>query len=70
MVISILHPEPKTNMSRPGIERGPPASQAITLAKNYLFEQLVNHYSEHLHMSARPVENARDKSLILNVSKA
>jgi hypothetical protein len=24
------------------------------------FEQLVNSYSEHLHMSARPVENPRD----------
>ncbi len=24
------------------------------------FKQLVNSYSEHLHMSARPVENARD----------
>jgi hypothetical protein len=25
------------------------------------FEQLVNSYTEHLHMSARTVENARDK---------
>jgi hypothetical protein len=24
------------------------------------FKQLVNSYSEHLHMSAQPVENARD----------
>ncbi len=26
------------------------------------FEQLVNSYSEHLHMSARPVENAHDNT--------
>ncbi len=29
------------------------------------FEQLISSYSEHLHMSARPVENARDNTLIL-----
>ncbi len=28
------------------------------------FEQLVNSYSEHIHMSARPVENARDIRLL------
>ncbi len=28
------------------------------------FEQLVNSYSEHLHMSVRPVENASDKLLV------
>jgi hypothetical protein len=27
-------------------------------------EQLVNSYSEHLRMSARPVENARDNNLL------
>jgi hypothetical protein len=27
------------------------------------FEQLVNSYSEHLHMSARPVENARESDI-------
>jgi hypothetical protein len=26
-------------------------------------EQFVNCYSEHLHMSARPVENARDSAI-------
>jgi hypothetical protein len=30
-----------------------------------LFEQRVNSYSEHLHMSARPVENARDNNIII-----
>ncbi len=29
-----------------------------------LFEQYVNSHSEHLHMSARPVENARDNIII------
>ncbi len=27
------------------------------------FVQLVNSYSEHLHMSVRPVKNARDNSI-------
>jgi hypothetical protein len=43
-------------MSRPGIEPRPPGWEARTLKKEP-FEQLVNSYSEHLHMSARPVEN-------------
>ncbi len=29
------------------------------------FEQLVNSYSEHLHMSAQSVENARDKTIVV-----
>ncbi len=34
------------------------------------FEQLVNNYSEHLHMSARPVENARDNILFYKQNDA
>ncbi len=30
-----------------------------------LFEQFVNSYSEHQHMSARPVEKARDSLIFL-----
>jgi hypothetical protein len=41
-------------MFRPGIEDGPPHNHST---------QLVNKYSEHLHMSARPVENALDITL-------
>jgi hypothetical protein len=46
-----LHPlreHTETNMSRPGIEPGPPASQASTPAKRYL-NSLFCYYSESLH---------------------
>jgi hypothetical protein len=33
-----------------------------------LFKQLVNSYSEHLNMSARLVQNARDSSFILGAA--
>jgi hypothetical protein len=45
-----LHPlleHPETNMSRPGNEPGPPASQARTLAKSYS-NSLFTCYSEPL----------------------
>jgi hypothetical protein len=32
--------------------------------KKESFEQIVNSYSEHPHISARPVENARDSTII------
>ncbi len=32
-------------------------------------EQLVMSYSEYLHMSARPVENARDRTIIIERSR-
>jgi hypothetical protein len=47
-------------MSRPGIEPGSPHSHST---------QLVNRYSEHLHISARPVENACDITLSCAVLK-
>jgi hypothetical protein len=52
-------------MTRPGIEPGPPRWEANTLEKSSS-KQLGNSDSEHLHMSARPVENACDK-LILSI---
>jgi hypothetical protein len=54
-------------MSRPRIEPGPPRWEASTLEKEP-FEKLVNSYSEHLHMSTRTVENARDKMNIIRIS--
>jgi hypothetical protein len=46
-------------MSRQEIEPGPPQVKGERSRKEP-FEQLVNSYSEHLHMSVRPVENARN----------
>ncbi len=44
-------------MSQPGIEPGPPRWEASTpINRKEPFEQLVNSYSEHIHMSVRPVE--------------
>ncbi len=48
-------------MSRPGIELGPPRWEASTLEKSHS-NSLLYTYSEHQHMSARPVENARDST--------
>jgi hypothetical protein len=42
---------------------GPSQWEASTLEKEF-FKQLLNSYSEHLHMSAQPVENACDNSII------
>jgi hypothetical protein len=42
-------------MSQPGIEPVVGGEHS----RKEPFEQLVNSYSEHLHMSARPMENAR-----------
>jgi hypothetical protein len=50
-------------MSQLGMEPGPPWWKASTLEKR-AYEQLVNSYSEYLHMNARPVENARDPANI------
>jgi hypothetical protein len=58
----------------PGVKKAPnPGSGSATLAsavrgehsRKEPFKQLVKNYSEHLHMSARPVENARDKIFIV-----
>ncbi len=52
-----LHPKlPKTDMSRPGIKAGPPWWKV----RKELSKQLVNSYSENLHMNAQPLENALD----------
>jgi hypothetical protein len=45
-------------------EPGPPRWEASTLEKSHSNILLIGSYSEHLHMSAQPVVNARD-SLIL-----
>jgi hypothetical protein len=52
-------------MSRPEIEPGPPRWEASTLAISYpVFEQRINSYSEHLHMT-------RQKNfLIINMCKS
>jgi hypothetical protein len=47
-------------MSRPGIEPGPPQLEASTPEQSHSNSLLMVIYLEHLHMSARPVENARD----------
>jgi hypothetical protein len=41
---------PDTDMSRPGIEPGPPGGE---YSCKVLFEQLINSFSENLHMSLR-----------------
>jgi hypothetical protein len=60
-----LHPlleHPETNMSRPGIDPGPPASEAITSKE--LSEQPDKKLfgTSTVPISAIPVENVRDKS--------
>jgi hypothetical protein len=45
-----LHPKLEIDMSRPEIEPGPLASEH---SSKELFEQRVNSYSEHLHISSR-----------------
>ncbi len=55
-----LHPlleHPETNMSRPGIEPRSPALRRSGYSNKELFEQHVNGYSEHLHMSPRHLHN-------------
>jgi hypothetical protein len=47
-------------MSRPGIESGPPQWVGGEHSRKEPFEKLVNSYLKHIHMSVRPVENARD----------
>jgi hypothetical protein len=46
-------------MSPPEFDPGPPQVGGGHSRKEP-FEQLVNSYSEHLHRSTRPMENARD----------
>jgi hypothetical protein len=51
-------------MSRPGSKPWPPLVGGEHSRKEP-FKQLVNSYLEHLHMSARPVENACDKLILI-----
>ncbi len=44
-------------LSRPGIEH---EHSGGNHSRKNRYEKLVNSYSEHLHMSAKPEENARD----------
>jgi hypothetical protein len=53
-------------MSWPGIEPGPFMVGGENSRIEPL-EQLLNSYSEHLHMRARPVENAHDSTLYFSV---
>ena len=56
-----LHPKlevPATDMSQPGVKPVTPLEP---------FEQLVNSYLEHLHMSARPLENACDNTELYRI---
>ncbi len=55
-----LHPKLEVRgLTCPGWESNNLGWKASTLEKRH-FEQLVNSYSEHLHMSAQPVENSHD----------
>jgi hypothetical protein len=49
-------------MSQPAI-KSEPSTVRGEHSRNEQFKQLVNSYSEHLHVSARPVENARDNGI-------
>jgi hypothetical protein len=49
-------------MSRPGIAPGPSELEGGEHSRKEPFKQLVNSYLEHLHMSARPMKNARHSS--------
>ncbi len=40
-------------MSQPGIEPGPPSAMGGEHSSKELFEQLINSYLEHLHLSPR-----------------
>jgi hypothetical protein len=62
-----LHPKLKSQ-DRPRIEPGPLWWGRVRYFRKEPFEQLVDSYSEHLHMSARPVENASDKTIIVDLS--
>ncbi len=53
-----LHPKLEVPCPRPGVEPGPPRWEASTLEKSYWNSLLIAIW--HLHMSAWPVENARD----------
>jgi hypothetical protein len=68
-VISILnYRSRRTDMSRPRIEPGRASTVGGEHSRKEPFEQLVNSYSEYLHMSARTVENARNKMNIIRIS--
>jgi hypothetical protein len=51
-------------MSRPGIEPGPPPVGGKHSRKEQ-FEQLVNSYSEHLHMSRRQYTDKKENKIVL-----
>ncbi len=71
--LSHLHPKLEVpGLICPGLESYPASVVGREYSNKEPFQQLVNSYSEHLHMFARPVENARastDIVIILHVSK-
>jgi hypothetical protein len=57
-----LEVPPRTDMSRPGIDPGSPLWEASTLEKSHSGSLLIEIRS--IYISARPVENARDSTIL------